>query len=379
MGLRHVIRQGVIQMKNEKRRDIAEAFGKDLDPLSKIEETFIREELEPFEAALSDLIDYETTPQGTINNYTTPIGQWKSFMEDKDRHPACPAEHHVVEFIIYLRRERENTDATIKPKIRHLNSVFKYWQSDPAFPQDDGFNPFDKELQKGSLSPEEAKEPPRVTVAKLREKLQDVNHWRDLCIIVIQLKLGLRASELCNIKLSEINIRHQELTDHYNEMGTHKRVRDRPNSVYIPADRDLNKSSVPRVLPLDDEMRLLLIEYLLVRPDNGKSWMFLSSTRHNQMNNSKINEIWKDHFHPEYKMDDDDPYRSITSHFGRHRFSTHFRNERQWPEEKVQYMTGHKGSYDSDQHDSLTTYVHTYYEDIKDRYLDEIYKLGLGV
>ena len=78
-------------------------------------------------------------------------------------------------------------------------------------------------------------------------------------------------------------------------------------------------------------------------------------------------------------MDPDDPYRSLTSHFGRHRFSTHFRNERQWPEEKIQYMTGHKGDYDSDQHDSLATYVHTYYEDIKDRYLDEIYKFGLGI
>lgn len=31
------------------------------------------------------------------------------------------------------------------------------------------------------------------------------------------------------------------------------------------------------------------------------------------------------------------------------------------------------------ENDSLTTYVHTYYEDIKDRYLDEIYKFELGV
>jgi integrase/recombinase XerD len=42
-------------------------------------------------------------------------------------------------------------------------------------------------------------------------------------------------------------------------------------------------------------------------------------------------------------------------------------------------MTGHSGGYDSDEHDSLSTYVHTYYEDIKDPYLDEIYKFGLGI
>jgi integrase/recombinase XerD len=366
-------------MTNKKRKEVADAFGKDLDPLLKFEQTFVEYSLKPFEAALDDLIDYDTTPQGTISNYTTPIGQWKAFIKRHDRHPACPSERHVREFITYLRKERDNSDSTIKPKIRHLNSIFEYWQSDAAFPHDDGFNPFAKELKKGYLSPENAKEPPRVSVPELREKLQGVNHWRDRTVIVTQLKLGLRASELCNIKLSEINIQHQELQDHYDEIGTHRRVRDRPNSVYIPPDRELNKSSVPRVLPLDDELRLLLIEYLLVRPDNGKPWVFLSPTRHNQMNNSKVNEIWKDHFHPEYQMDEDDPYRSITSHFGRHRFSTHFRNERHWQEEKVQYMTGHKGSYDSDKHDSLSTYVHTYYEDIRDRYLDEIYKFGLGI
>jgi len=88
------------------------------------------------------------------------------------------------------------------------------------------------------------------------------------------------------------------------------------------------------VLPSDVELRFLPIEYLLVRPGNGKPWVFLSPTRHNQMNNSKVNEIWKNHFHREYLTDEDDPYRSITSHFGRHRSSTFLRNERNWQEEK---------------------------------------------
>jgi len=42
-------------------------------------------------------------------------------------------------------------------------------------------------------------------------------------------------------------------------------------------------------------------------------------------------------------------------------------------------MTDHEGSYDSDERDSLSTYVHTYYEDIKDRHLGGIYKFGLGI
>lgn len=123
------------------------------------------------------------------------------------------------------------------------------------------------------------------------------------------------------------------------------------------------------------------IEYLLVRPDNGKPWVFLSPTRHNQMNKSKMNDIWMNYFHSEYKFEDDDQYDRITSHFGRHRFTTYFRNERGWQEELIEYMLGHEGSYDGDTSDSqsLSTYVHTYYEDIQDKYLDEIYKSGLGI
>lgn len=368
-------------MTNRKRRDIADAFDKDLDPLSKFEATFIEHELEPFDAALEDLIDFETTPESTRDNYTVPIGQWKEYMEREGRHPACPAEKHVTGFIRYLREERGNIDNTVKPKIRHLNRVFKYWQSDAAFPHDDAFNPFGKILNKDHFSEEESKDPPRVPVPELREKLQEVNHWRDRAVIMTGLKLGLRASEVCNIKISEVNIQHQELNDHYGEMGSHRRVKDRPNSVYIPPDRELNKSNVPRVLPLDDELRLQLIEYLLVRPDNGKPWVFLSPTRHNQMNNSKVNEIWKKYFHPEYKFEDDDQYDSITSHFGRHRFTTYFRTERGWQEELIEYMLGHEGSYDGDTSDSqsLATYIHAYYEDIQDKYINEIYKFGLGI
>lgn len=40
---------------------------------------------------------------------------------------------------------------------------------------------------------------------------------------------------------------------------------------------------------------------------------------------------------------------------------------------------GLEGSYNSDDSPTLNTYVHTYYEDIKDPYLDQIYKFGLGL
>lgn len=68
-------------------------------------------------------------------------------------------------------------------------------------------------------------------------------------------------------------------------------------------------------------------------------------------------------------------YDSITSDFGRPRFTTYFRNERGWQEELIHYMLGHEGSYDGDASDSqsLSTYVHTYYEDVRGKYIKGIY------
>src|SRR5699024_8750415 len=110
-------------------------------------------------------------------------------------------------------------------------------------------------------------DPPNMSVDDLADVIEDTTHLRSRAIIIMQLKLGLRAGELGNLKLSEISLQNQVVQDHYPEMGTHPRLEDKPNAVYIPHDREGNKSQNPRALPLDDETRRALIRYLLIRPD----------------------------------------------------------------------------------------------------------------
>lgn len=91
------------------------------------------------------------------------------------------------------------------------------------------------------------------------------------------LKLGPRAGEVCNIQIRDINISHHELKDTYPELGTHPAVKDRLNAIYIPHDRDGNKSWNPRLLPLDEELRWLLMRYLFIREQVDEPW-FSSQT-----------------------------------------------------------------------------------------------------
>ena len=213
----------------------------------------------------------------------------------------------------------------------------------------------------------------RISSDSLRDKIDEVENVRDKAIIVTQLKLGLRATELCNIKLAEIDLQHPEINDHYPEMGTADALDGRSNAIYIPHDRQGNKSERPRVLPPDDELRMVLIPYLLMRPDVDRPWLFLSQQAYARIDDKDVNARWKASFHPEYA--ETDKHEQVTSKFGRHRFTTYWRTEKGLNEELVKYMRGDKQSAGKMRKEGIDYYVHTYYEDIREVYLREIFKL----
>lgn len=68
----------------------------------------------------------------------------------------------------------------------------------------------------------------------------------------------------------------------------------------------------------------------------------------------------------------------MTSHFGRHRFTTRWRVEQDVNRELVKYMRGDKPAGKSAKtREAIDAYLHTYYEDIRDLYVESIYKLNI--
>lgn len=189
-------------------------------------------------------------------------------------------------------------------------------------------------------------------------------HVRSRALIVTQLKLGLQASEAPNIKLSEVNIANPERQDHCDDLGTHPALEGRPNVVYIPHNRDRNRSERPRVLPLDDELRRILLQYLLSRPDNERSWLFLSKSGGKKLDQDKINDVWKKHFKSE--RGPNKRYGGVLSHYRRHHFTTWFKIEREWPRDLIKYLRGDRqsGGKIRSTRDAIDSHIHARYEDI---------------
>ena len=267
-------------MSEDDRQTLAEAFNREIDPLVNHAATFEGVDVDVFGLFIDDVLKPQDPTQGTLNSYNRTIREWREFMNEQGRHPACPHEDHVKRFVRRELDEKENTRRTAKKKLWELNKIYKYWQNGAEFPHPVDYNPFMIAKKKLSLSTKRVKEPPRIPVADLRENIADVKHIRDRSFIITQLKLGLRASEMANIKINELNITNSEVEKHYPDMGSSPQVARLNNAVYVPHDRQGNKSKRPRVLPVDEELRRLWMNYLLIRPDNDEPWLFLSRTNH---------------------------------------------------------------------------------------------------
>lgn len=361
---------------NDARQELAQAFNRELDPLAQYAEQFEQTGIDVFDVFQQERLSTRDISDSAVGEYQRTFRQWRAFMERYDRHPACPNEEHVKAFIEYMRDERGNAMGTIQNRLMYLNKAYQYWQEDAAFPHPQDYNPIDLAKATVDLTDDGPKEPPRLTVEELRAVVEDITHIRDRLIVLMQLKLGLRASEVCNIKLSEIHLSNRDVQEHYEELGAARQLKGRENAVYIPHDRERNKSRRPRLLPLDDELRHALLQYLLIRPDNGEPWLVLSKTQQIQMQRENINRVWKDAFHPEYAETEE--YRAVTSHYGRHFFTTYWRVHEDLNRELVKYMRGDTaGSATMDDMGAIDKYIHTYYEDIEPLYRDRIFKLNV--
>ena len=373
------IRDGV----EEKRRAFADAFDLEADPLAKYDSQFRDLNSDPLEMYAADVLAPRGLSESRQNDYWRVFRQFKKHMQQQGRHYACANTQQIKTFAESQRAKRGHDVGTIKSHLRILNGLYQYWQREPVFPHGEEFNPVEAAREKIPFREWKQEEPdkdhPHVPLENLREGLRTIKHLRDRCCVGAQIKLGMRVGEVCNCQLQDVSIQHPDIEENYPELGTHPRVRDLENAIFIPSEkeRDGNKSKRARILPLDDEMRQLLVQWLLIRPDNGEQWVYLSDQRHDKLWPKTINEAWKDAFHPEYE--ETEHHEGVTSHFGRHWFSSFWRIDQDLNRELVKYMRGDAiGDAAVDYGEAIDSYLHTYYDDIENVYRENIFKLGIG-
>ncbi|WP_226483100.1 tyrosine-type recombinase/integrase [Natrinema amylolyticum] len=361
------------------REEYAEAFDQPTDPLAQYNNVF---------TGLPDPFDYfiymvvtnrdRIDKPDTIEEYRRTFRQWREFMATTDRHPACPTKQQIKSFITWRRDVHNNAPSTIKLKLSRLNQAYEYWQDESVFPHPIEYNPIQIARKEVAFGENKEKPFPNLSLQSLRDIFSQIANIRSRTLIGSQLKLGIRAGELRNWMIRDIHISHAGVQKCYPNLGTHPALEDYTDVVVIPPDRDGNKSSVPRLLPIDEELRWLLIRHLMTRPQVDEPWVFLSTQSFTQLSTTRpVNRPWKEAFHPEYAETDDN--RAVTSHFGRHWFSSYTRLEMGLNRELVQYMRGDliEPEGENEWEDAIDDYLHPNYEHINDDYRNEIFKLNI--
>lgn len=156
--------------------------------------------------------------------------------------------------------------------------------------------------------------------------LRQITHplWHALCLAIF--KLLVRPQEGANILLSEIHIQDPDVQQLYNELGIdlHKRVRNRPDTIYVPSDREGNKRKHFSLIPIDSELKAALIRWLAARPpvlpETEDPHLFVSLTTNygESLTPSSINDRWNTHRPEEWEKDGLTP--NDARHFGVRKF-----------------------------------------------------------
>lgn len=355
----------------------AQISGSESDPLAEYEDDFEGSGVDFFQLFVDHSLSKQNLKDSTVTAYRCAFKHWKEHMEREGRHPAFPNDSHVISFVEHERTKKGNGPATTKNKLRKLEAAYDYWVEESRLPHPKSYQPIDLARMKVNLKESPGKDVRILPVEKLRGVVSSIRSLRERALVVLQLKLGLRATEVSNIQIRDISIQNGELQSHFSQLGTHRHLRGYKDVIYIPSKRhrEGNKSERPRLLPLDDEVRHLIRQYLLVRPSVEEPWLFLTKGSYKQLWRNEVNDAW-DIFQSEYPESED--YRKITSHYGRHRFVTYWKVEQATQRELVQYMRGDAPGGDTLENSAaIDDYIHINYSDIEDEYREKIFKLNI--
>lgn len=374
----------------DRARAVSKSVGRSADPMAKYEEELHDE----WDAAGVDLFDWFLEMKeeagkrpGTIRDYNAAFNQWKSHMDEQGRHPGAPSREHVNAFITYHRETVGNKVPTTVQKVHHMRRVFEWLakRDETPFGLDD-IPDFTDIVDEYDFDREAEKSPHHMLIEQVREGVHRLTHLRDRAMVVLQFKLGLRQGEVRNIQLQDLSLSDSDLTAHYPELGSSSLLRDREgnvpeNAVVIPSrhERPGNKSSNSRVMPFDGETRRVLVDYLLMRPDDGEKWLFLGKTHNSHLDDEDVlNNVWRTAFSRD-EWGETERYRAVTSHYGRFWFTNFWNKSGVMDREDIKYMRGDTGDGEDGlpDHEAIDAYIWRDYPDIAEKYLDHVFSLGL--
>jgi site-specific recombinase XerD len=331
----------------------------------------------PIEYFLQDM-EYYGRSDRTRGAYRRVLEDFEAFLDERSASLAEATNRDCMAWI-HHRRE-ESADSTIATYAAYLHRFYTYMNSVEVFES----NPMALVMEE--LDERIETNPTRrdISVPEMRAFVDGIAHPLDRAVVVTLLKTGIRVGELCNLDLRDVRLSSADLADEY-DLGGRAQLDGRGDSLFVSSEptrgqvtngerrEDSNKRERSTVIPIDDELTAVLVEWLAVRPDarSPADPLFVRTRDHwgARLSAKAARRIVVNHaeatgWHRSGGGSDE----NVTPHYFRHFFTTHLR-DRTGDRGIVKYLRGDVAG------DIVDTYTHNWGDRVRETYERHIYSL----
>ncbi|MFB6134837.1 MAG: tyrosine-type recombinase/integrase [Halanaeroarchaeum sp.] len=327
-----------------------------------------------------DDMEYHGRSERTVDAYRRVLRSFESFIDSRRRDSADSAideatHRDCLEWVHDLREK--HADSTIASYASYVNRFYAYMIDVGEF--DD--NPMALVMEEMDERIETDPSRRDVSLDSMRSFLSAVSHPLERAVIATLLKTGIRAGELCNLDVRDVNLDDVALSTDEPRPA----LRDHPDSLYVSAApkagetingerrSESNKRKRDTRIPIDSELKRVLERWLAIRPDprSPADPLFVRTNREwgTRLTGSAVHHIVEQHAR-EYGWyeTNGDAGTNVTPHYFRHFFTTHLR-DRTGDRGIVKYLRGDVAS------DIIDTYTHNWGDRVRREYEANIYEL----
>lgn len=326
----------------------------------------------PIEYFLEDMEQHGRS-QRTIDAYRRVLGEFDRYINAQfDTTPSEASYRDCTAWVNTIRQE--NAESTVASYASYLNRFYVYMTQVNALDE----NPMTLVIEEMDETIDANPTRRDISVPAMRDFVAMIEHPFHKAVTVTLLKTGIRAGELSNLDLRDISI---SVLDH----NSRSQLDGKGDSLFISPNRShgdfsegerrnaSNKRKRATVIPIDEELRNVLLRWLAVRPDtNSPAEPLFTHTSKKwgcRISPDAVHHIIEKHAR------ENDWYRvggsaaeNVTPHYFRHFFTTHLR-DRTGDRGIVKYLRGDVAT------DIIDTYTHNWGDRVQVVYENNIYRI----
>ena len=339
---------------------------------------------DPIEYFLEDLT-YHGKTERTRDAYGRVLRRFEAFLADPNRNPSnnplSPAEATHRDCMAWIHSLRGTvTDSTIASYAAYLHRFYAYMTQVGVFES----NPMALVVEE--LDETIEKDPARreISVDQMRSFVATIHHPLEQALIVTLLKTGMRVGELCNLDFRDITLNDSEITTAFGA-DPRPQLTTRSNALYVDSEPAVgttvngeqrtaaNKRQRATVIPVDNELQMVLKRWLAIRPDSPSAaeplFVYTAGDWGRRLTPRAVRNVVTEHAEAAGWYDTGgDAADNVTPHYFRHFFTTHLR-DRTGDRGVVKYLRGDVAD------DIIDTYTHNWGGQVRATYESNIYSV----